>query len=262
MYIQVQGKKTYLGTGSGAHDPKQESILFVHGAGFDHSMWVLPARYFARHGRNVIAIDLPAHGRSEGEPLKSIEAISRWLCDVLDALEIKKTSVVGHSMGSLVALTMAANHSERVESLVLLGTSIPMPVSDHLLNAAKADDHQAIEMANTWSHSAFGQQGGNENPGLSVAMGSQRQLERMGPGVYFADFTACNDFEDGELLAARVSAPTVVIIGDADRMTRPASGRAVAAAIGGAEVVELQGCGHSMLSEKPNLVLDALIKAL
>jgi pimeloyl-ACP methyl ester carboxylesterase len=133
-----------------------------------------------------------------------------------------------------------------------------MPVSDPLLNAARANAHEAIDMANTWSHSSFAHQGGNENPGVTLTLSGQRLLERAGPGVYFADLNACNDFIGGETLATQIKAETLVILGLEDRMARASAGRSVAAAISDVRVVELDACGHSMLSEQPNAVLDAL----
>ena len=258
MYVSVNGYSTFYSAGNGLHKAGNDSVLFVHGAGFDHTVWTLPARYFARHRRNVIAVDLPGRGLSGGKPLTSIETMADWLRDLLDELDIPQASVVGHSMGSLVALNFAAKYLDRVRHLALLGTSAPMPVSDPLLDAAKANKHQAIDMANTWSHSSFAHNGGNENPGVALTMSGQRLLERVGPDVYFTDLNACNDFVEGDILATQVRAKTLVILGLEDRMTKASSGRAVASAIGGARVTELDACGHSMLSEKPNDVLDAL----
>jgi len=262
MYVDVRGQKTFFSSGSQAHQPGRASVLFVHGAGFDHTLWTMPARYFARQGLNVVAVDLPGHGRSQGDALTTIEAMAAWLDELLAALDIESAAVVGHSMGSLAALAMAADYPDRVSRLVLLGTAIPMPVSDMLLDAARDKVASAIDMANTWSHSLHGRQGGNFNPGISMMMAEQRLLERAGPGVYHADFAACNGFTNGDDCAARVKAQTTVILGLEDKMTRPASSRAVAAAIPGSRVVELEGCGHSMLSEEPNRVLDALIEAV
>jgi len=262
MYVDVRGEKVYVGTASRAISAAQESVLFIHGAGFDHTVWTLPARYFARHGLNVVAPDLPGHGRSGGEPLTSIEAMADWLGALLDALDLHRTAVVGHSMGSLVALKLTSNMPQRVRKLVLLGTSTPMPVSDVLLDSAANNVGAAIHMANTWSHSSFGQMGGNSNPGIAMTMSGQRLLERSKPGVFHADLAACNAFKDGDVIAGTIQVPTLVILGLEDKMTRPSSSASVAAAIQGAKVVGLPDCGHSMMSEKPNEVLDALATAL
>ena len=258
MFIQVKGKRAFYSDGNGAFAKAQPSVAFLHGAGMDHSVWTLPARYFARHGYNVLAFDLPGHGRSEGPPLASIDAMADWVKAALSGMGVGKAALVGHSMGSLVALSCAARHGALVRALALLGTSVPMPVTDALLDAAKAGQHDAIDMANTWSHSSRGQMGGNENPGLSMMMSGQRLLERAGGRVFHADLNACNNFADGEALAAQVQAPTLVIVGKQDRMTAPVKALKLAALIKGARTVQLTPCGHAILSEQPNATLDAL----
>ena len=259
MYVEVNGKQAFFATGSGAIDVHQPSVVFIHGAGMDHTVWVLPARHFARHKYNVIAVDLPGHGKSAGDPLPSIEANADWISALISALTIQQAAVVGHSMGSLIALTMAANHPKQSRILTLLGTSVPMQVSDQLLSAAKDNSHDAIDMANTWSHSRFGQMGGNDVPGMWMKGGGQRLLERAGKGVFFTDLNCCNEFTDGLLLAEKVSCPTLVIIGSQDAMTAPVNAHKVAATIEESRTLTLEKCGHAMLNEQPDAVLDALI---
>ncbi len=258
MYIEVDGNKTFYSTGTGTIRSEQPCVIFLHGAGMDHSVWVLPARYFARHGYNVFAFDFPGHGRSKGAPISSIDAMADWLGHAMEVLQLKKSAIVGHSMGSLVALNFAARYCAKTRVLVLLGTSTPMAVSDGLLDAARDNHHDAIDMANTWSHSSFGQMGGNENPGICMTMCGQRLLEKAGEHVFFTDLNACYEFTDGETLSQQITSDTLVIIAEQDKMTAAVKAQDVAASITGSRVVRLNPCGHSMLSEQPNAVLDAL----
>ncbi len=260
MFTMVDGRKVFFATGSGSLDRARASVVFIHGAGLDHTVWTLPARYFARHGLNVIAVDLPGHGKSHGAPLPSIEAMSDWISAVLRELDLREAAVVGHSMGSLVALATAARHPGQTRSLALLGTSTPMPVTHELLDAAKRNARDAIDMANTWSHSRAARLGGNEVPGVWMTGVGQRLLERAGKDVFFTDLNACNEFTGGPELAKAVKCPTLVVIGAEDAMAAPAAARKVADAITGSRTMVLEGCGHAMLSERPNEVLDALIE--
>jgi pimeloyl-ACP methyl ester carboxylesterase len=216
----------------------------------------MPSRYFARHGYRVFAPDLPGHGRSEGPALDSIEAMADWLAAFLDAVEVREAAVVGHSMGSLVAYAFASRFPERTRKLVLLGVSLPMAVTDALLDAAQDNDHAAIDMANTWSHSARGRVGANDNPGIWMLGAGERLIERSAPGVYHAGFVACKSFKPDANNV--IAAETLVIVGDADQMTPAQRGLDVAEHLPDARVVRLAS-GHSMLSEQPNQVLDALI---
>ena len=257
MKVRMTQGTAYYGVGSGHPSEHADSVFFIHGAGFDHSVWVLPARYFARHGLNVIAPDLPAHGRSDGPALTTIESMADWVVELIDltAHAESNTTLVGHSMGSLVALAVADRHPDKVQALALLGTSTPMPVGPPLLNAAKDNHHAAYEMANTWSHSTVGRIGASQNPGLSNFVSGERWLERMAPDVYHADLAACNAYRREEVALAQ---RTMVIVGSADKMTVPKAGHTVADTIAADATVVLRGSGHAMLSEQPNEVLDAL----
>ncbi|NCF33281.1 MAG: alpha/beta fold hydrolase, partial [Proteobacteria bacterium] len=186
MKIQLNGEEVFYSTGSGAPEKNAPTLVFIHGAGFDHSIWVMPARYFARHGWRVVAVDLPGHGRSAGALLTSIEQMADWVAQLIDAVSVdQKASVIGHSMGSLIAMSLAARHSDKVDKFALLGTSAPMPVSDVLLNAAMDNDQAAIDMTNTWSHSARGRLGSSENPGLSNLHVGERLLQQAGQDVLY-----------------------------------------------------------------------------
>ena len=256
MRLTVDGKTVFVSTGSGHPDADAASVVFVHGAGFDHTIWVMPARYFARHGMRVLAVDLPGHGRSDGPAHTSIETLADWLAGVLDAAEVREAAIVGHSMGSLIGYRFAQCHAARCRTLTLLGPAIPLQVTHQLLDAAEDNDHAAIDMANAWSHSPRGKLGANDNPGVWMLGTGERLIERSAPGVFHADLAACNDYQPTEQL---VEAPTLLILGDADQMTPARRGLALAEKLPHARVVRLAGCGHSMLSEAPNQVLDALI---
>src|SRR5205823_2497563 len=110
MRVRVRDHDVYAYTGSRLPDRTVPNVVFVHGSANDHSVFALQSRYFAYHGRNVYAVDLPGHGSSEGEPLRSVEALADWLILFLDAAEVKDASLVGHSMGSLAVLETAARH--------------------------------------------------------------------------------------------------------------------------------------------------------
>src|SRR5215813_11438439 len=177
MRYHVDGREVYAYTGSRAIAPSQPTVAFVHGAANDHSVWALQSRYFAHHGRNALALDLPGHGRSQGPALASVEAIADWIVRALDAAEIAAAGLVGHSLGALASLAAAALAPSRVTKLALLGPAVPMAVSDVLLDAAKADDHVAYELINGWSHSTPRQIGGNRVPGMWMTGAALRLME-------------------------------------------------------------------------------------
>ena len=262
MEIQVDGKAVYAATGGRLFVEGQPTIVFLHGAGADHTVWALQTRYFAHRRRNVLAVDLPGHGRSAGPALETIEDMADWVTGVLDAVGVDRAALVGHSMGSLVALDAARRHGDRVGALALLGAALPMPVADPLLSAAAADHHAAFDMITIWGHSRPAQIGGNRAPGLWMTGEGLRLLERSGPGVLHAGLKACNAYTDGLDGLEAVACPALLILGGSDAMTPAASAMAIADELGEARVVTLEGCGHMMMTEQPDGVLDALISIL
>ena len=166
--------------------------MFVHGAAHDHSVWALQSRYFAHHGCNVLGVDLPGHGRSGGAPLASVEAIADWLPRVLDAAGVRQRGAGRPFAGLARGARVRGARADRVTKIALLGPAVPMPVSDVLLAAAKADDHVAFELINGWSHSAGKQLGGNRVPGMWMTGAAMRLMERSRPGVLHADLLACH----------------------------------------------------------------------
>ena len=257
--IEVNGASVHIGTGNKEIDPNKETVVFVHGAGQDHTIWVLPVRYFVRHGRNALSVDLPGHGMSGGEAISSVEEMTDWLTAVLDAVGIEKAAIVGHSMGSLVALEMAARHPDRVRSIALVGTSIPMPVSEELLENAKNDDYAALEMLTYWSNSTKAEIGGNPTPGIWIVGSYIRLLERAGPGVIYAGLKACHDYVNGLDHAKKVDCPALLILGERDAMTPTRAAQAVVDALPDAEVIVMKNTGHNIVAERPDPMLDALI---
>jgi pimeloyl-ACP methyl ester carboxylesterase len=258
MHLVVDGVKAYAATGGREHDPALPLIVFVHGAGLDHTVWALLARWFAHRGFSVLAPDLPGHGRSGGEPLGSISAMADWIAALIVAAGASKATIIGHSMGSLVALETAARHGEKAAAIGLIGAAAAMPVSRDLLAAAEADDHAAIDMVRIWGHGFRAGIGGSLAPGLWMLGGAERLLARARPGVLFRDLAACNDYRDGLAAAARVTVPATLVLGERDLMTPAKAGRELAAALPDAHVAILEGAGHMLMSERPDELLAAI----
>ena len=258
MHLDVDGHSVYAYTGTREIDASKPTVIFVHGAGNDHSVFALQSRYFAWHGMNVLAVDLPRHGRSAGAALASVEAIAEWLHALVGAVRVDRVALVGHSMGSLAALECAARYPNRVAKLALLGPSSPMPVHDDLLAAAEANDHVAYDLINNWSFSPTAQLGANEMPGFWMLGNAMRLLERSQPGVLSNDLLACHRYANGLAAAAKVRCPTLVILAARDVMTPLRNSTALIAALADVTTVSLPETGHAMMAERPGEVLDAL----
>jgi pimeloyl-ACP methyl ester carboxylesterase len=259
LNLEVDARRVFAYTAAHALDAAKPTVVFLHGAGLDHSWFGLQSRYFGYHGRNVLALDFPGHGRSEGPPLATVEQMADWVFRVLDSLKLKKASLVGHSMGSLVALECAAKQPERAERIALIGTAYPMKVGEAFLDAARRNDPAAYDMETIWGHAPQVPLGGNPNPGMWMYGDTLARLERLAPGVLHAGLKACNDYAGGLEAAARVKCPALFILGPRDQMTPPRAAQALIQAIAGARVATLERSGHSLMAEAPDATLDALI---
>ena len=258
MHFVVDGVKIFAGTGGRALDPALPLVVFLHGAGLDHTVWALLARWFAHRGHAVLAPDLPAHGRSEGEPLESIGAMADFTAALITTAGARNATIVGHSMGSLVAIETAVRHPESVAALGLIAAAAAMPVSPDLLEAAQANDPAAVDMVSIWGYGVAAGIGGSLAPGAWMLGAGRRLLERARPGVLFKDLFACNAYRDGLASAAKVAVPATLVLGERDLMTPAKAGRELAAALSDARVVMLKGAGHMLMSERPDEVLEAL----
>lgn len=262
MELLVNGHTTYCYSGGKAHDPGRPTVVFIHGVLNDHSVWILQSRWFANHGWNVLAVDLPGHCRSAGPPPANVEDAARFVVALLDAAGIEKAALVGHSFGSLIALETAARAPDRVTHLALVGTAYPMVVSPALLDGALNDPQRAITMVNNFSHSLLAPPPSSLGPGTWL-YGSSRALMRRvlasnrDANVFHIGFKACNDYANGEVAMAAVKCPTLFLLGESDQMTPPRATQTLTAKAPGAKVVTVNA-GHALMSEAPDEVLFAL----
>jgi pimeloyl-ACP methyl ester carboxylesterase len=259
MELKLDGAPVFLADYGKGVEPARPTILFVHGAGMDHSVWPLQARHFAYRGWNALAVDLPGHGRSAGEPCASLAAAADWLWQLVKALEVDAVTLVGHSMGALVCLETAARHRKRIAALALLGAAPAMPVHPALLAAAARPEPLAAELICDWGFGPAGHFGGHKAPGSWMMGHALRLLQRAAGPLLHTDLAACNAYEGAPAAAAKVRCPALVLAGDRDRMTPARQAARLAEAINGGACVTLPGAGHMMMVEQPDATLDALI---
>jgi pimeloyl-ACP methyl ester carboxylesterase len=249
----------WAATGGQPFDPALPTVVFLHGSGMDHTVWTQQSRWFAHHGRSVLALDLPGHGRSGGVPPATIAGFAEVVIDALDAAGVTSAALVGHSLGSLIALETAASHADRVRALGLLGAAASIQINPALLDATITALPEAVAMIVAWGFGPRACFGASPSPGLSLTGLARQVLAHSRPGALHTDLTACQSYADGLETGRRVRCPTLVVIGALDRMTPARSGHQLAQAIPGARALELAGVGHMIPMEAPDAVLDALI---
>ena len=267
MIVTVNGASTHAATGGVEPSGTDPVVVLVHGAGMDSTAWQLQTRYLAHHGFRSIAVDLPGHGRSQGQPLASIADMADWLADFIVVLNTNlegasPVHVVGHSMGTFIGLEIAARRPDLVCSLVLLGTADAMGVHPELLRTAAEDLPKAAALMASWSHDKPAHLGLNPTPGLWMLGGARALVENSEPGALAADFAACAAYQDATTTAAKVTCPVTVVVGMGDKMTPPRAAAKLVEQFDDPTVIHLADTGHSMMTESPRAVRKLLVEAL
>ena len=262
MELEVDRHATFCYTGGKAYDAAKPTVVFVHGALNDHSVWILQTRYLANHGWNVLAPDLPGHGKSAGTPARTVEAAADFVLALMDAAGLARAALVGHSFGSLIALEVASRAPGRVSHLMLAGTAFPMKVSPALLDTSLKEPLKAIDMVNVFSHSMLAPPPSALGPGTWLYGGSRALMRRILAGnpevnLFYTGFKACDVYTRGEAAMQKVEAPTLFLVGKRDQMTPPKAAQSLIGKAANGKVVMIDA-GHQMMFEAPDAVLFAL----
>ncbi len=262
MELTVHGARTFCYTGGRPFDRDKPTVVFLHGVLNDHSVWILQTRWFAHHGWNVLAPDLPGHCRSAGEPPKTVEEAADFVLALLDAAGVRRAALVGHSFGSLVALEAAARAPERITHLALVGTAYPMKVSPALLENSVQQPDKAIDLVNVYSHSLLAPPPSALGPGTWLYGGSRALMKRVlasNPrvNVFHRGFVACDSYTHGDEAMAQVQCPVLFLLARADAMTPPRAAEALQRKARDGRTVVV-AAGHQLMTEAPDAVLFAL----
>lgn len=257
--LHLDGQRVWIDD-RGPHTISTPALLLIHGAGHDHAVWREVATSLVDSGLRCIAPDLPGHGASAGAPLPDIDAMAAWVLSLADALELIEFALVGHSMGSLVALASAARAPRRVSQLVLVGSIAPMPVAPFVLDAARDTPAYAHELINKFSFAPPEVHG--EARHRLLTEGNTQRMQRQPAGTLVVDMLACNAWQGGLQAAANVRCPTLLACGALDRMTPPDAARPLLEALqnggGGAQMIVIPGTGHAMMDEVPEELSNAV----
>ena len=234
----------FVSTGGMDFNEEKSSILLMHGSGLTHIVWSLHEQFYASQGFNILSVDLPGHGNSEGPSLKSIEEISDWVKSLMNVLDIKKIIIIGHSQGCLVGIDFASRYPNLINDLVLVAGSYKMPVNQDLIDYAEAGDEKVILLMMKWGYEgskAF--IGGNP---VKKIINSSREIRE----VLAVDLNACNNYKSGKESLEKINCPTLCIFGDLDKMVPLEVGNKMASMIKNSEKKIINNCGHMIIFEK------------
>jgi pimeloyl-ACP methyl ester carboxylesterase len=262
MKFAVDGWDVFASDGGREHRPGQRALVQIHGSGVNHTVWEQQNRFLANRGINVFSVDLPGHGRSHGPALTEVGQMSDWLGAFLAAAGLSSSTVLGHSLGALVAIHFAASHPQQCDGVIVAGVTARMAVNPALLNAAKENDPKAFELIVAWSHATASRSDGHPAPGCRLTSTARRLLESEQEGVLYADLKACNEYADAQQNFAKLTMPVTVIAAAEDKMTPAKAVTELATGLEGANLVVIRDAGHNMMLERPSEFNDAVRQPL
>jgi len=233
-------------------DPGKPTLLFIHGAGGSHVLWLGQIEGLAGLA-NAVAIDLPGHGASKGEGMDSIEGYAKVVAEFTRGLGAPKPIPCGLSMGGAIAQQLLLDFPDVYCAGVLIGTGARLRVMPVILKTIQENFSGYLE-----SFLSFATSPKTDPARLRLIA---EAAAKAGPQVVLGDFRACDAFDVVERLPS-IRVPVLVITSEDDRLTPPKYGIFLEEKIPRATRVHIRDAGHLCPAEKPEEVNRALLDFL
>ena len=252
----MENKNVHASDSGQGIDTKKDTIVFLHGSGLSHIVWSLAEQFFSSKNFNVLSLDLPGHGNSDGPCLDSIEKIADWLENVFDKLKLKDLILVGHSQGCLEILEYSHKYKERLKKLVFIGGSNKMPVHPDLIELAQNGHPDAVKLMMKWGYEGSKKFIGG-NP-VEKIIQSPRDISE----ILAVDLKACNNYSNGSEAAKDIDFPSMLILGELDKMINLEAGKKFSNLIKNSTTHVIKGCGHMIMIEKAFEMREKILEFL
>ena len=256
MIFQLENKNIHASDSGQGIDMNKDTIVFLHGSGLSHIVWSLAEQFFSSKNYNVLSIDLPGHGNSDGPCLDSVEKIADWMEKVFDKLKLKNLILVGHSQGCLEILEYSSRYKERLKKLVFVGGSNKMPVHPDLIELAQSGHSDAVKLMMKWGYEGSKKFIGG-NP-VEKIIQSPRDISE----ILAVDLNACNNYSNGSEAAKVIDLPSMLIFGELDKMVNLEAGKKFSNLIKNSTTHVIKGCGHMIMIEKAFEMREKILEFL
>ena len=256
MIFQLENKNIHASDSGQGIDTNKDTIVFLHGSGLSHIVWSLAEQFFSSKNYNVLSIDLPGHGNSDGPCLDSVEKIADWMEKVFDKLKLENLILVGHSQGCLEILEYSSRYKERLKKLVFVGGSNKMPVHPDLIELAQSGHSDAVKLMMKWGYEGSKKFIGG-NP-VEKIIQSPRDISE----ILAVDLNACNNYSNGSEAAKVIDLPSMLIFGELDKMVNLEAGKKFSNLIKNSTTHVIKGCGHMIMIEKAFEMREKILEFL
>jgi pimeloyl-ACP methyl ester carboxylesterase len=256
LIIKIENKSVYASDAGQGIDNSKDTIVFLHGSGLSHIVWSLTEQFFSNKKFNVLSIDLPGHGNSEGPCLDSIKKIADWLERVFTELKLNNLILIGHSQGCLEALEYSFKYKSRLKKIVFIGGSYRMPVNKDLIDLASNGESDAVKLMMKWGYEGSKKFIGG-NP-VEKIIQSPRDISE----ILAIDLIACNNYENGSDAAKAISCPAMMIFGELDKMVNLEIGKKFSNLVKNSITHIIIGSGHMIMIEKAFEMREKILEFL
>ena len=244
MIFKTENKSVHASDAGQGIDKSKDTIVFLHGSGLSHIVWSLTEQFFSNKEYNVLSLDLPGHGNSEGPCLESIETIADWLEKVFIKLKLDKVIIVAHSQGCLEALEYSYKYKSRLKKIVFVSASYRMPVNKDLIDLASNGDSEAVKLMMKWGYESSKKFIGG-NP-VERIIQSPRDISE----ILAVDLIACNNYSNGSEAAKALDCQSMIILGELDKMVNLEVGKKFSSLVKNSITYIIKGSGHMIMIEK------------
>jgi len=255
VFHEISGVNIACWAGSQNLFRDRKNLVFIHGSGGDHRIWIKQYTQL-KDDFNVIAIDLPGHGQSEGTGEQEVTHYVEWVRKFLDAIAVEKPVLIGHSLGAAISLVFAITYGEMLSAIVPVGGGAKMPVNEMILKGLKADPEFVIGLAAKFCVSKENR----ERLSRTVIEG----LSRANPDVLYGDLLACDRLDiTGHI--SRIGIPTFILCGADDKMTPPVLSQFLRDNIPASQLSFVDNAGHMVMLENEktfNELLKMFVQSL
>ena len=249
QFQEIEGARIALWASDGGYVEGRKTLFFIHGSAGDHTSW--KEQYGALDGSfNIVAVDLPGNGQSEGTSEQEVAAYARWVKKAVEALGLHRPVLIGHSLGAAIVLESALRYGDMLSGIVTVGGGAAMPVNPMVLDGMREDPSMLV----------------NSIPAFAVSKKNRERLkgflveglERVDTDVAYGNFLACNRFEISEEVE-RIRIPTLLICGEDDKMMPPKFSEYLEEKIPNARLVLIPETGHFVMMEDAQAFNEALV---
>jgi pimeloyl-ACP methyl ester carboxylesterase len=228
--------------------PNRKTIVFIHGAGSSHQMWI-PQIHPLSVKYNTVAINLPGHGLGREKSETTISGYAASVRELIEGLGVKKVVLAGLSMGGAITQEAALTFPGRLLAIILFSTGARLQVMPQLLEVIRNDFDAYIRFLPDFAFA-------RSTPQEIIAPVLEEARKRL-PEVVYGDFQACDRFNLMERVK-EIVLPCLIFSGSEDRITPPKFQDYLHGQITGSKLIQVENAGHILNLEKPREVNKAI----